>query len=78
MLNKIGQLSVALSLCLMVGGCHSIYNSQYYIPVDNQDGDAQPLSTNDVIRVVVPREITQYVANSDRYDTKKIVGNGEH
>lgn len=46
------QLVFSLSLSLMLSGC-SIYNSEYYIPVNNQMGDAQPLSKNDVIRVVI-------------------------
>lgn len=52
-MRQIKQLIVGFGVCLMLSGCHSIYNSEYYIPVDNQMGDAQPLSKNDVIRVVI-------------------------
>ncbi|CAI3954795.1 hypothetical protein [Commensalibacter papalotli (ex Botero et al. 2024)] len=52
MLNRIGQLIAVLGICFMISGC-AIYNSEYYIPVENQAGDAQPLSKNDVIRVAI-------------------------
>jgi len=53
MLNKIKKLTCGICLCSMISGC-SNYNSQYYIPIDNQVGNAQFLSKNDIIRVVMP------------------------
>lgn len=53
MIKNIGLFTFGLCLSLMVSRCNSIYNSEYYIPVDNQAGDAQPLSKDDVIRVVI-------------------------
>lgn len=47
------KLVFGFSLCLMTSGCSSIYNNEYYIPVNNQTGDAKALSKNDIIRVVI-------------------------
>ncbi|CAI3954761.1 MULTISPECIES: hypothetical protein [Commensalibacter] len=71
MINKIGQSLLGLSLCFMVSGCPSIYNSEYYIPVDNQVGDAQPLSKNDIIRVVIPSNFSQNLVKANSNNINK-------
>lgn len=53
MINKVKNIVFGMCLCSIIGGC-SIYNREYYIPIDNQVGDAQFLSKNDKIRVVMP------------------------
>ncbi|MDI2111714.1 hypothetical protein [Commensalibacter nepenthis] len=62
MIKNIGQLLLGLGLGLMVSGC-AIYNKEYYIPVDNQLGDAKPLSKDDVIRVVIPNNYPIILSN---------------
>lgn len=54
----------------MFDGCHSIYNSEYYIPVDNEVGDAQSLSKNDIIRVLITQNFLEAVSLSQNDNEK--------
>ncbi|OUI78562.1 hypothetical protein HK18_08675 [Commensalibacter intestini] len=56
------QLVFSLSLSLLLCGC-AIYNSEYYIPINNQTGDAKPLSKDDVIRVIIPNNYPIILSN---------------
>lgn len=53
------KLLPLFGLCSVLTACGP---NEYYVPVNNQGGDAQPLSkTSDTIRVVVPYSFPELV-----------------
>lgn len=71
---QILKIASGISLCLMVSGC-GIRDTTFYIPVDNQKGDAQPLSKEDTIRVVVPHDFPETLYNNSKASEKKFAYN---
>lgn len=53
------QLFVLIGFCSVLTACGP---NEYYVPVNNQAGNAQPLSkTSDTIRVVMPYNFPELV-----------------